>query len=106
MHQAWLWDIRLGVGFGKAAFWEERVDRDVVRVIFFIFSPAFHFYPQNHPDSLCGFSWRIISQLSISATILRLFKNHFPPTYRCNSSILSLWKRPFPFVVTLFSASY
>lgn len=45
MHQAWLWDIRPGVGFGKfwarAAFWEERVDRDVVRVIFFFFPLLF-----------------------------------------------------------------
>lgn len=53
MHQAWLWDIRPGLGFGKfwvrAAFWEERVDRDVVRVMFFIFSPAFHLLPSKSP---------------------------------------------------------
>lgn len=53
MHQAWLWDIRPGVGFGKfwarAAFWEERVDRDVVRVIFFYFFPCFSFLPSKSP---------------------------------------------------------
>lgn len=42
-----------------------------------VFAPLF-IYTLKIPDSMCGFSCRIISQVSISATILRLFKPFSP----------------------------
>lgn len=75
MHPAWLWDIWLGEVLGKSSFlggegWEGRGEGDV-------FAPLFIYTPKI-TDSMCGFTWRIIFQASISATILRLFKPFSP----------------------------